>query len=144
MTNNINEELALVATIDGQLLDNASATSDWVDMENGAHLMFTIGIGATDTTVDAKLQEADDASGTNAADITGKAITQLSGTDDNKQAILEVRGDELSKKFVALVVTAGDGATGAQVYAIGQLGRLRYKPASNFNLASVAEIVAPE
>lgn len=136
------EQLAVVATIDPQLVDNNSVTSDWVDMSEARELLFVIQAGATDTTINAKLQAATDNTGTSAADITGKAITQLTATDDNAQALIHIRADEVpaGKSHVALVVTVGDGATGGYVSAIGLASRLRYSDPGN-NLASVVEIV---
>lgn len=145
MTENMSEMLPVAGAIDPQLVDDAAVTSDWVAMKNGDRVLFIVSVGATDTTVDAKVQEATDGSGTGAADITGKAVTQLTATDDNKQVVLEVKADELSSTntHVAVVVTAGNGLTGAYVSAVAIQGSMRYKPASNFDVASVAEIVAP-
>lgn len=136
------EQLAVVATIDPQLVDNNSVTSDWVDMSEARELLFVIQAGATDTTINAKLQAATDNTGTSAADITGKAITQLTATDDNAQALIHIRADEVpaGKSHVALVVTVGDGTTGGYVSAIGLASRLRYSDPGN-HLASVVEIV---
>ena len=142
-TKQLSETLAVVATVDPQVVNNTSASSDYVDMENFRRVIFVIAVGATDTTVDAKIQEAQDASGTGAQDLSGKAITQLSATDDNKQAIIEVAAEELSDNYthVKCVVTAGSGSTGAYVAVIGLAGVARYEPASDLDLASVAEIV---
>jgi len=136
------EQLAVVATIDPQLVDDSSVTSDWVDMSEARELLFVIQAGATDTTIDAKLQAATDNTGTSAVDITGKEITQLEASDDNNQALIHIRADEVpaGKSHVALVVTVGDGTTGGYVSAIGLASRLRYSDPGN-NLASVVEIV---
>lgn len=136
------EQLAVVATIDPQLVDNNSVTSDWVDMSKARELLFVVQAGATDTTINAKLQAATDNTGTSAADITGKAITQLAASDDNSQALIHIRADEVpaGKSHVALVVTVGDGTTGGYVSAIGLASRLRYSDPGN-SLASVVEIV---
>lgn len=145
MTNNLSEELAVAGAIDPQLVDNAAVTSDWVAMKNGDRVMFVVSVGATDITVDAKVQQATDASGTGAADMTGKAITQIAADEDNGQVIIEVKAEELTSTntHVAVVVTVGDGTTGAYVSAIALQGRMRYKDAANYDVASVAEIVAP-
>lgn len=137
------EQLAVVATIDPQLVDDASVTSDWVDMSKARELLFVVQAGETDTTINAKLQAATDNTGTSAADITGKAITQLTAaTGDNDQALIHIRADEVpaGKSHVALVVTVGDGTTGGYVSAIGLASRLRYSDPGN-DLASVVEIV---
>lgn len=140
--NYLSDDLAIVATIDPQLVDNASATSDWVDMGKHSQVMFVLTVGATDITVDAKIQSADDTSGTNAADITNLAVTQIGAGDDNTQYILTVRKEELNSGDVAaaLVVTVGDGTTGAYIAAVG-IALSNYGPASYEDLASVDEIV---
>lgn len=140
----LSESAALVATIDPQLADDTTVVSDWVEMGNGRCVTFYLSVGATDTTVDAKLRQATDGSGTGAADITGKAITQMSATDDNKQKVLEIVWGELTDGYthVALSVTAGNGTTGAQISAVGLQSALRYEPATHSDLASVAEIVS--
>lgn len=142
ITAHFTEEYALVATIDPQTLDNASATSDWVDMSMYNRAVFAVCVGATDTTVDAKLQSATASDGTGAADMTGKAVTQLTATDDNKQVVLEIRAEEMpaDTSYCAVVVTAGDGTSGALVCAVGMGTVARYTPVEH--LASVAEVVA--
>lgn len=143
-TEQMSENLAVVATIDPQLVDNAVKSSALVDMSKVRRLMFVVEVGATDTTVDAKLREAKDASGTDEQDLTGKAITQLGGTDDNKQVIIEVAAEELGAGFthVSLDVAVGDGTLGAYIAAVGLGGAARNRPVSGDDLASVAEIVA--
>jgi hypothetical protein len=99
-------------------------------------------LGAS-ATLDAKLQ-SDDASGfASASDISGKSITQLTkaGSDDDKQAIISLKSEELpaGERYVRLSMTIGTAASdcGAVV-----LGRGRYKPSTDDDLASVDEIVA--
>jgi hypothetical protein len=141
---NPSDAVPVVATVDPQLGDNAAYTSDWVDMGKFAQVMFILLVGATDITIDAKIQSADDSSGTNAADLpTAVALTQIPGTDDNKQFILSVREDQLNTgdTHVALVVTVGNGAVGAQISAVGLGFGSNYLPASEHDLSSVAQIV---
>lgn len=139
---NPSDAVAVAATIDPQLGDAAAYTSDWVDMGKFSAVMFILNVGATDITLDAKIQSADDSSGTNAADITSLALTQVTANDDNKQFILVVREDQLNAgdTHVALVVTVGNGSVGAQISAVG-LGFGSNLPAADWDLASVAQIV---
>jgi hypothetical protein len=142
--NNPSDEVAVVATIDPQLGDNAAYTSDWVDMGKFAQAMFILSVGATDITIDAKIQSADDSSGTNAADLpTAIALTQIAATDDNKQYILTVREDQLNAgdTHAALVVTVGNGSVGAQISAVGLGFGSNYLPAADWDLSTVAQIV---
>jgi hypothetical protein len=137
----LSENFSIASTVDPQLLNNNSVTSDWVDMSLYRKVSFILNVGATDITVDAKLQEATDSSGTSAQDITGFAITQLTATDDNEQVVIEIDATELSENYthVALVVTIGNGSTGAQISAIGLGYEARYVEVDH--LASVAEVV---
>lgn len=136
----LSEGLALVATIDPQLADNTTVYSDWASMRHVQRVLFTLLLGATDTTVNAKLQRASDDAGSDAEDIPGKAITQLGATADNKQVQLEVQADELGAfGFVRLSVTVGDGTTGAYIAATGVGADARYGPARSERLSSVAQ-----
>lgn len=143
MSSLASERAAVAATIDPQTLNNTTADSDGIDLGRFGQAMFILAVGGTDASVDCKLQESA-TSGGSYTDLPGKAISQLSGTDDNKQAILVVRSEELSsgKRFVRARVTAGSGATGATVAVIGLGMQPRYAPATDDDLTSVAEIVA--
>lgn len=135
-------EYAVVAAIDPQLVDNAAVTSDWASMADFDFVDFVVNVGATDITVDAKVQSADDSSGTNNTDVTGLSVTQLSATDDNKQVVLRIHRTQLNTgdTHVAVVVTVGDGTTGAYVSAVGLGFQSNYQPATNYDVASVAQI----
>lgn len=55
------------------------------------------GVLGASATLDAKLEQATDGSGTGVKNVTGKAITQLTkaGSDDNKWALINLRPAEL-------------------------------------------------
>ena len=141
-TERLSERLPVVATIDPQLVNNATVSSDLVNMSERRRMVFILVIGATDTTVNAKVREAQDSGGTGEQDLSDKAITQLGATDDDKQVVIEVAAEELSAGFthVSLDVTVGNGTIGAYVAAVALADVSRYKP--DTDLASVAEIVA--
>ncbi|RMG90728.1 MAG: hypothetical protein D6706_18990, partial [Chloroflexi bacterium] len=94
--------------------------------------------------LDFQVHESKDSSGTGEQLLTGKSITQLTqaGTDSNKQVLVEVRADELSAGYTHLRgrLIIGTAASDAAVIALG--GDARYGPASDYDLASVDEIVA--
>lgn len=141
------EKVAVVATIDPDAYTAAAYTSDWVNAENFQQLMATVMVGAlgTSATLDFKLQQATDNSGTGAKDITGAAITQLTqaGTDDDKQAIINLNPEKLDVAngftFVAMVMTVAVATSdcGAIMHGLWP----QYGPASDNDLASVDEIV---
>jgi hypothetical protein len=102
------------------------------------------GVLGTSATVDAKLQQALDSSGTSAKDITGKALTQIvKATGDNKQALINVKPEELDTVngfgFVRLSVTVGVAAsqTSAQVLGLNP----RFAPADASNQAAVVQVI---
>ena len=142
------EACAVVATIDPDAYTAATTVSDYADMGQFESVMFIVSVGtmASTATLDAVVQQATDASGTGAKNLTSsKAITQLTeaGGDSDKQVIINVRAEDLdlSNGFshVALSVT---GATAASDYGVVALGfNARTMPASDNDLASVAEIV---
>jgi hypothetical protein len=139
------EMAAVVATIDPASLTANTYVSDWVDASQFEQLMAVLVLGAISAggTVDAKLRMSAAANGSNPADVPGKALTQLTqaGTDSNKQAILQVRGDELpgDYRYVALSVTTATAAALGSAVILGF--NPTYGPASDFDLASVDEIV---
>lgn len=140
-TAHFTEENAIVGAIDPQTLNDGSLVSEWVDMSHYRQVAFIVSVGATDTTVDAKLQYATDDQGTGADDISGKAVTQLTGAaGDNKQVVIEIAAEEMpaSSGYCALVVIAGSGSTGAVLSAVGIGTVARYAPVSHID--SVAQV----
>lgn len=144
----LGSELAgLVATIDPDAYTASTVVSDYVDMSLYPVLMAVVYAGdlGTSATLDAKLVQATDSSGTGAKDIADKAITQLTeaGTDSNKQAIINVREDELDIEngfgFVALSMTVAVATSdcGGAIYGFFPT----YGFANDNDLASVDEIV---
>ena len=133
------ERSAIVAVVNPANNNNATANSAAIDMSKFHEAMFILLLGAVDNTTDFKLQESTDGS-TGWSDISGKAITQLGGTDDNKQAVINLKTAEMSKRYARGVVTNVNGTTNiVAMVALGQ--RPRIGPASSDNLTSVAQII---
>lgn len=138
----------IVGSIDPDVNVAAAYTTAWVDMENYEAVMAIVMAGAmvATSTIDAKIQQATDGSGTGAKDITGKAITQLTaaGTDDDKQAIINLRADEMdaanSFTHVQLSMTVGTADSDSAALLLGFYPH--YGVASANDEASVDEIVA--
>lgn len=140
---------AIAAVIDPDVTAASTVTSDWVSMADFEKIMAIVLAGTlgSSATLDAKLEQATDSSGTGAKDISGKAITQLTqaGTDDSdKQAIINCRADELDVDndftHVRLSITVATATSDAGGMILGF--NPRFGPASDNDLASVAEIVA--
>lgn len=141
------EVAAVVGVIDPDVTAASTVVSAWVDMSKFNQIMAivlagTLGVSAT---LDAKLEQAQDSSGTGAKDVTGKAITQLTqaGTDDDKQAVINLRAEELdidngfSFARLSITVAVATSDAGGLVLGFGA----SYAPASDNDLASVDEIV---
>ncbi len=139
------ERVAVLATIDPDVYTAAAYTTDWVDLTKYKSAMAIVMAGTlgSSATLNGKLQEATDSSGTGNVDLSGKAITALTqgGTDSDKQAIINVRSDELSAGFthIALVMTVGTATSDCGAIVLGL--DPRHAPANENDLASVDEIV---
>ncbi|MBV5297226.1 MAG: hypothetical protein JZU64_03575, partial [Rhodoferax sp.] len=121
-------------------------TTGWISVANhhGFLSLVQTGVLGTSATVDAKLQQAVDSTGTSAKDITGKAITQIvKATGDNKQALINVKPEELDTVngfgFVRLSVTVGVAASQASAQVIGL--NPRFAPADASNQAAVVQVI---
>ncbi|NCW79167.1 MAG: hypothetical protein EBV64_14690 [Oxalobacteraceae bacterium] len=141
------EQLSLLTSIDPSNQAAGSSTSSWVALANHHNLLAVIQTGAmaNGSTVDAKLQQATDATGTGAKDITGKAITQLAQAANgaSRQALINLRPDEVDANngftHVRLVLTVATAAahTAAQLLGLDP----RFAPADAVNQAAVAQII---
>lgn len=93
------EKVALMGAIDPDAYAASTVTTSWIDASKAQNFMAIVSAGdlGASATLDAKLEQATDGSGTGAKDVTGKSITQLTqaGTDSNKQAMINLRPEEL-------------------------------------------------
>lgn len=142
----ISEQLSLLATINPVSQAAGTATSGWLSAAQFERFMAVIqtGVLGASATVDAKIQQATDSSGTGAKDVTGKAITQIvKASGDNKQALINLRAEELDTNggfnYVQLSITVATAASliSAQVWG----GVAKNLPASAQNQAGVVQIV---
>lgn len=140
------EAAAVVATIDPDVYVASTELSDAVDMSKFESIQAIVMAGTlgASATLDGKLVQATTAGGTY-KDITGKAITQLvKATDDDKQAVINCRAEELdlanNYRWVKLSMTVGTATSDAGAIIMGH--NPHYGPASDSDLASVAEIIS--
>jgi hypothetical protein len=111
------QRLNIAAVINPQSATTVQ-TSGWVAVNQYNNFLATIIVGAISSTgtVDAKLQQATDSSGTGAKDITGKAITQLTqaGSKSNTQVNINLKQDELDAQngfnYIQLSITPATAA----------------------------------
>ncbi|HEY7824691.1 MAG TPA: hypothetical protein VIG24_17755 [Acidimicrobiia bacterium] len=140
----LSDRVRVAGAIDPDAYAAGTVTTGWISMATYGSLLAIVMAGTlgSSATLDAKIEEAKDSSGTDAQDLTDKAITQLTqaGTDSDKQALINVRSDELSADFthVRLSMTVGTATSDAGAVVLG--GDARFEPATD--AASVDEIVA--
>ena len=137
------EEVAVLATIEPVSQGAGTVTTGWVNVANFEKFMALVDVGVVSTgTVDAKLQQAQDGSGTGSKDIPNKAITQI--TASAKQGIINLRDTELDVAnnfcYVRLSLTVGTAATLIQAALLGLCPRLDL--ASTFNQAGVTSVIS--
>lgn len=147
---NLNEHpadsIGLLTVIDPVSQGAGANTTVWVPATNYHQILAIIqtGLLGTAATVDVKIQQAKDSSGTAAKDITNAALTQIvKATGDNKQAFLSVRAEQLDTgngfTYVGVVLTVGAAASIISGVVLGL--NPRYSPPLN-NAATLVQKVA--
>jgi hypothetical protein len=124
----------------------STVTTGWISATNFNKFLAIISTGVlgASATVDAKLQQATDSSGTGVKDITNKAITQIvKASGDNKEATIDLDAQELDVTngfaWIRLSVTVGTATSAVAANLLGFISR-NY-PASTFNNANVVQQV---
>jgi len=85
---------------------------DYIDTRPWQRATFLIGVGQTDTTVDAKIQESDD--GSSWSDVPDAAITQIAADGDNSEVEITVDLTPAARKrYLKCLITVGNGTNGA-------------------------------
>lgn len=138
---------AIVGVIDPDVTAAGAVSTGWIAMADFENIMAIVMAGTlgASATLDGKLEQATDGSGTGVKDITGKAITQLTqaGADSDKQAIINCSAEELDVAngftHARLTITVATATSDAGGIVLGF--NARYQPASDSDLASVDEIV---
>lgn len=123
----------------------AAHNTAWTSMANHQRAIYIVRVGsmAATSTLDFKLQQATDSSGTDAKDISGKSITQLTqaGGDGSETVVVELRTEELDVDggfdYVRGVLTVGT----ANVYCecIPIKFAANYPPVSTSALSEVVD-----
>src|SRR6056297_651714 len=139
---------AVLGAIDPDVTAAGTVTTGWIDASEFDRYLAIVQAGTlgSSATLDAKLEQATDSSGTGAKDISGKAITQLtqgSPDDSDKQALIDLRQTELdltnSFTHFRLSVTVATASSDVGAVVLGFFPN--YSPASDSDAATVAEIV---
>jgi hypothetical protein len=145
---NVNIKFSDQVTVLGVINPQSATTvqgTPWIDMSLYDGLLAILQAGAlgSSTTLDAKFQQATDASGTGAKDIAGRAITQLTqaGTDANKQVLINLQSQNLdvsgSYRYVKVTMTPATSTALISAVVLGFNGR--YQPGAH--ATTVDEVV---
>jgi hypothetical protein len=143
-TEQLSQSLALVATIDPASHSTAQ-NSDGVDMRLFRRVMFVVSAGAIGSNTITALIKGGTDNSTFATTITGKTFTSgtFSGSgDNNTQGIIEVTAEECAAQNVRYIRMEATPSGAAIFGMVAFAGVTRYEPSSDYDLASVAEIVA--
>lgn len=139
------DRVAIVGAIDPDAYSAGASydkLTDAIDMSRFGRVAFIVAAGDIDSTgtVDFKVTQAAEADG-DYTDLAGKAITQLTASDDDKQAVVEVAAAELGagKRFIKGALRTATAGSDAAVIALAL--DAREEPASAQSLDSVVEIV---
>lgn len=142
------DRVAVVGAIDPDANAAGALSTGWVSVAEYASLMAIVMAGTlgASATLDAKLEQATDSSGTGAKDVTGKAITQLtqaSPNDSDQQAIINCGQQDLDVNggfaFVRLTMTVGTATSDCGAVLLGF--DPAYAPAVDNDATTVAEVV---
>lgn len=143
----LSEALALVATIDPDAYGTGTQNTDVIDMKYHRRVIFIVMAGdlGSAATLDFAVKADTASNGSFTTTLNGKSITQLTqaGTDSDKQAIIEVTAEEVAAegfRYLRGLATLGAAASDYGVVALASNNR--YTPASDYDLATVDEIVA--
>ena len=149
-TERLNEQLAIVATIDPDAYTvgattTAAVLSDVIDMDVYHRVMFILqtGILPAQSAINFNVLQGT-ATGTVTTALA--AITALAPGDDDVQVVVEIEGQDVADGFryiVGQLITenTGGGTITLDVSMVALGDTARYKPASDGDLASVDEIV---
>jgi hypothetical protein len=141
----LSERLAVVGAVDPDANSAGTLYTDNVDMADFAEALFIGMLGTGVTTgsfVFDLVEDTIDGTGTGAQTLTpARAAAALTTGDNDSQVVIQVRAEDLSEGYQyvrgRLVMTTA----GADAGMLAIAGRPRFHPASDYDLASVAEIV---
>lgn len=130
------------APVHPQSVGAGNADTGGIDLQKFRRAIFLLNVGAfgASATVDMKIQESTDNSSFTDLAGTNVAITQLlAAGGNNRLASLEVRADQVTKRYVRARVTVGTAAT--TLYCLPLGGEAVQKPGNQNNIAAVAQQV---
>jgi hypothetical protein len=137
----------VLGVIDPDAYAAGTVTTGWISAKNYQSFLAVVLAGdlGASATLDAKIQQASDSSGTGVKDLTGAAITQLTqaGTDSNKQALISFGSGDLDIEngftHFRLSMTVATATSDAGALVLGS--DPRFGPATEDDAATVDEVV---
>jgi hypothetical protein len=140
------QAVAVVACTDPDAYTTSTITDDIIDMMKFEQVMFVVMAGTlgSSATVDFQVYQSTASNMSPEVVISGAAITQLTeaGTDSDKQAVVVVKQSDLTAgyRYIRGTLTVATATSDAGMLALGMYPT--FGPASDYDLASVDEIVA--
>lgn len=127
------------------IVDNAAFPTAALDTSGWDFVTFLVHLGATDIAIAAfKLQESNDSGMSGAVDVDGADYTTdgtvPSATDDNKLFAIHVNCKG-RKRYLDLVLTAGDGSAGTFASVIAILSQPKIAPSTAAGRGLAAELL---
>jgi hypothetical protein len=145
---NVNIKPSDRGTLLGRITPQSATTAKstgWVSMATLGSALATVMVGTISSsgTVDAKIEQATDGSGSNAKDVSGLAITQLTqaGTDSDKDVEINVQPTDLDRanNFTHIRLTITPATAAALIAGTIRGFSSRYQPATD--ATTVDEVV---
>mgnify|MGYP003572427098 CR=1 FL=1 len=123
MQRNLTEFAKVVQCLDPDAYAATAQNGTVIDTAGYDELLYIVQAGdlGTSATLDAKAQEGDASNLSDAADITGAAITQLtkaSPDDSNQACLIRIKLNANRKRYHRIVVTPGTAACDAGAIAL--------------------------
>ncbi len=140
------EALSVLATIDPISQGAGTVSTAWISVANFHTFMAVVqtGVMGASSTLDAKIQQAQDGAGTGVKDVATKAIVQIvKASGDNKQALINFKPEDVDNAnnfaFVRLSLTVGVAASLVAAQLVGV--NPRYAASDAYNQAGVVQII---
>jgi hypothetical protein len=137
-TEQLTQEVGIAAAVNPQTLNNSNATSGAVDMQQFKRAFAIVEIGTVTSTgsITAQLVESVNANLSSPSNVVGSGATITGLNASNKQATLEVRADQMTKRYLGVKLTEVSSQNVVCCAAIFGVDAI-HKPGNTFNDASV-------
>ena len=140
----LSERLAIVGVVDPDANAAGTFRTDAIDMAdfNEVMLIFLLGTSVTaGTHVLSANEEAVSGTGSGSQALSGKAAAAITTGSNDSQVVVHVRASDLTQGFRFVYGVLVQTTAGADSAVLAIAGAPRFHPATDYDLASVAEIV---